>query len=80
VTYLRFQGMHTDVFTVTLMEGDTVLAGPVNVRRGHGTNKLVVLCCDAPPVKFDQQYADGKETGHCLVVRNRDLAHSWLTA
>jgi hypothetical protein len=78
--YLRFQGTHTDVFTVTLMEGDNKLAGPVNVIRSQDTKRMVTLCCGLVPDKFDGSYADGKEIAYSLAVIDRHRAYDWLTS
>jgi hypothetical protein len=70
--YLLFQATHTDVFTVTLMEGDNKLAGPVNVFRGQETKRMVTLCCGTVPFKFNQG-GDGKKRDR-LAVTNKELA------
>jgi hypothetical protein len=80
--HIRFEGTHTDVFTLTLMKGDHVLFGPAVVAksafRDNRTRNLLLFSCGASPTKFGESFANGKEIGYNLVVVDEKVARDWF--
>ena len=65
---------------MTLMEDGEKLAGPKRTLRGPETRQAVALSCGLVPEMFDKAYEGGKEIGYSLLVKDKKLAHAWVTS
>lgn len=78
--HLEFLDAGKGNFRLRLLDGERILAGPVEVPGGKSTVKMVNLCCGLLPQKFGSSYFGGKEVSYNLVVLDIHTAREWLQA
>lgn len=79
--YIRFQDVNTDVFTLALMKGNDVVAGPFTINRTalrDKSNHSFLLRSCGSLTKFGESYTGGREIGYNLVVTDETVAHDWF--